>query len=308
VAGSKFHSRYLFPGLLICALGLSSPILAQDKGSDKGKDAPAGPKIEWVKGPAKVKIGDQAELNLPEGYMFADRENTRRVLEATHNIPNGRELGTVAPADDDWLVFYEFEDVGYVKDDDKDKLDADALLKSVTQGTEAMNEERKKRGWGEFHITGWLEKPHYDTQTHNLSWSIVGKNEKGQQSANYHSRVLGRRGVMTVDLVVDPEQLQAALPGFRKASVDPFAFNADSNYRAFVKGDKVAEYGLAALILGGAAAAASKTGLFSGLFKLLAAFWKIIVLAFVAAFKWIKQAVSSIFSRKKPQQYPGSEF
>ncbi len=46
-------------------------------------------------------------------------------------------------------------------------------------------------------------------------------------------------------------------------------FNSGETYAEWKPGDKVAEYGLAGLIVGGAAAAAVKTGLFKGLWKIL---------------------------------------
>ena len=40
-------------------------------------------------------------------------------------------MGFVAPAGEDWFAVFEFDDVGYVKDDEKDSLDANALLDSI---------------------------------------------------------------------------------------------------------------------------------------------------------------------------------
>ena len=37
---------------------------------------------------------------------------------------SGKELGWLRPTNADWSVMFEFDDRGYVKDDDKDKLDA----------------------------------------------------------------------------------------------------------------------------------------------------------------------------------------
>ena len=54
-------------------------------------------------------------------------------------------------------------------------------------------------------------------------------------------------------------------------------------YSDWRSGDKVAKYGLTALIVGGAAAAAVKTGL---LFK----FWKLIVAGFLALVAFVKRA------------------
>jgi uncharacterized membrane-anchored protein len=41
----------------------------------------------------------------------------------------------------------------YVKDDDKSSLDADAMMKSIRQGTEEANAERKSRGWKRWRLS-----------------------------------------------------------------------------------------------------------------------------------------------------------
>lgn len=254
----------------------------------KGTAVPE-PKIDWQKGPVKAKLGDIAEINLPAGYVFADLPNTNKFLELTHNIPSGRELGTVGDPASGWFAIFEFNAVGYVKDDEKDKLDADKLLKSIQEATEEANKARKERGWGTFTVTSWIDPPHYDSRNNQLSWSLVGQDEKGSQSANYMTRALGRRGVMEITLITDPQKLATALPRFQTIAGNGFGFTPENKYSAFVKGDKVAEYGLSALILGGAAAVAVKTGLFKYLLKLAVVGWKFIVLGFGAFVAFLKR-------------------
>jgi uncharacterized membrane-anchored protein len=262
----------------------SLPLKAQDASEKK-----TASKIDWQIGPITVALGDQAELAVPKGYAFADAANTRKFLESTENIPNGSELGTVSPANGDWFALFEFDPMGYVKDDEKDKLDADSILDTIKRATEAANEERKKRGWGSFFITGWIDPPHYDPDTHQLTWSVVGKDEQGVASANYRTRLLGRRGVMNLELVASPQQLNTAIPTFRNAAIGGFTFKPENKYSAYVKGDKVAEYGLTALIVGGATAAAVKTGFVKYLVKLLIAGWKLVVIALGALLAFLKR-------------------
>jgi uncharacterized membrane-anchored protein len=271
------------------------------------KVSPTGPPVDWQVGPITAKLGNQAELALPANFVFADATNARRFLEITQNIPDGNELGIIAPKKGSWFAIFEFDPVGYVKDDEQSSLDAAAILDSIKKGNENGNVERRKRGWGTFTITGWIDAPHYDSVTHQLTWALVGEDDKGAQSANYRTRLLGRRGVMSVELVVSPDQLNSVLPVFRSAATDGFSFTADNNYSSYVKGDKVAEYGLTALIVGGAAAAAVKTGLFKYIGKLLIIGWKFIVLAFGALAAAVKKFFSSFSSgKKKSEPVPGS--
>ncbi len=277
-------------------------LLAQD--ANQQGAAKEAPKVEWQHGPFKASLGDQAAIEVPEGYVFADAANTAKFLEATENIPSGNELGTIASAMDHWFAVFEFENVGYVKDDEKDKLDADMILKQIKDATEAANEERKKRGWGAFHVTGWITPPHYDTETNQLIWSIVGRDDAGGRSANYRTRLLGRRGVMSVGLVVEPNLLEASLPTFTRVISRGFSYTPENRYSAFVKGDKVAEYGLGALIVGGAAAAAVKTGLMKYFVKLLIAGWKLVIAAMAAVVAFLRRVLSG---RKQSQSAEPSE-
>ena len=72
-----------------------------------------------------------------------------------HNPTSGTELGILTDKDLDIFVLFEFEDIGYVKDAEKDKLDGDDILKSIREGNEASNEARKERGWPAITIVGW---------------------------------------------------------------------------------------------------------------------------------------------------------
>src|SRR5216683_992934 len=129
--------------LALLALPFSAPAQEQDP-------APKV-KIDWQDGPTIGKLGDLAEIKVPEGYRFAGADGTRKFLELTQNPPSGAELGVLIPARKEneesgefWFVIFEFHEIGYVKDDDRDKLDADALLKELQTNTEEGNKERAK--------------------------------------------------------------------------------------------------------------------------------------------------------------------
>jgi uncharacterized membrane-anchored protein len=253
-----------------------------------------GSGIKWQDGPTVGYLGDIAQLKIPAGYRFTGKAGALRVMELTHNPSSGHELGVVIPDGDvKWFMTFEFSETGYVKDDDKDSLDADAILKSIQQGTEAANDERRKRGWKSFHVTGWETKPYYDPLTHNLTWAIDGRGDDPQEGGdvNHSIRLLGRGGTMNVDLVVSPANYQASLAQFNSV-IGGFSYIQGQRYSDFRAGDKVAKYGLTALIAGGAGAVLLKTGL-------LAKFWKLIVVGIAALIGLIKKLFSSLFGSKE---------
>lgn len=218
-----------------------------------------------TEGPAKVQVGTNAELTVPEGLVFGNAQVTKDLFEKSGNIPSGGEVGILL-GETSQIVFT-FQDIGYVKDDEKADLDADKMLASMKENQEEGNKERVSRGLDELEITEWAVKPHYDEATHNLESAPIVRNKKtGHQSVNYIIRILGRRGVMEVALLCSPERLEAEMPGFR-STMKGFVFSKGEDYMSWTKGDKVAEYGLAALVTGGAVAVAAKSGLLAKLFK-----------------------------------------
>ena len=273
----------------ICASLLGGPRVSSAAQPDDNS-RPAGPRVKWTRGPTNANIGGIATVEVPAGYIFTDSEGTRIMLESMGNIASRTELGFLAPTSLVWFATFRFSDTGYVKDDEKDKLNADKILKSIREGTEEANKERRSRGWPAVHVTGWEHKPAYDPETHNLGWAIRGESE-GQPIINFNTRILGRKGVMSINLVTEPDKLSAALPEF-KGLLANFDYVSGERYAEFRSGDKIAEYGLAALIAGGAAAGAVKLGLFSWLAVFLKKGWKLVVIVFVAIGAFLKRLVT----------------
>jgi len=181
-----------------------------------------------------------------------------------------------------WFSIFHFKDEGYVKDDEK--IDAAALLKNIEENTAAGNKARRERGWDEMQVVGWQTPPHYDAQTNRLEWAIDGKNMRTNDVVvNFNTRILGRGGVASAVLVSSPETLDAAIDAF-KTSLGGFEYSSGQRYAEYKSGDKIAKYGLAALITGGAAAIAVKTGLWKVILGGLVAGWKFIAAAAVALF------------------------
>ncbi len=256
---------------------LSIALLAPGAGAEEA--APQPPKVKWTAGPAKVEVGAAiAEVDLPDALAFAGAEDTRKLLEAMGNPTDGSEMGLIVPkaSDQDWFIVFEWRPIGFVRDEEKDKIDADAILKSIREGTEESNEERKKRGMPALHVVGWAQPPSYDPKTHNLTWATIGRNDTGGESVNYNVRVLGREGVMAVTYVDDPKNLPLARPAV-DGVISAFQYKQGKRYAEWVPGDKVAEYGLTALVAAGAGAAAAKAGLFGALGKILAKSAKLVV-------------------------------
>lgn len=237
-------------------------------------------KINWMSGPATADMDGIAKIVIPEKYWFANGDDTRKIMEHYGNPPSHTEVGYLEHENENWFIVFEFNDTGYIKDDEKNSLDADAILKSIRQGTEESNKWREKKGIPALTILGWKKKPSYNPETNNLEWAIINESS-GSKNVNYNIRFLGRKGVMSVIIVADEEGLNTAVAAANKL-LKTYTFTKGNKYSEFTKGDKIAEYGLAALITGGAGAAAIKSGL-------LQKFWKFIVAGLVAVGAGIKR-------------------
>ncbi|NUN12495.1 MAG: DUF2167 domain-containing protein [Myxococcales bacterium] len=248
--------------------------------------------IEWQFGPTTGRLGNQAEIAVPEGFVFADRRGAQKFSEMNQNPITHKEQGMLAPKDLRWVIFFEFDPVGYVKDDDKEELDADAMLEAMQEGTKAGNEARKQRGWNTITLLGWKVPPRYDDQTNNLEWATILKDDtSGFETVNHNIRLLGREGVMEATVLMDPETYEASLAEGRK-SLASFGFSAGNRYSEYVEGDRIAEYGLVGLVTGGALIAAGKMG---WLTKLGKGAIKIVILIGAG----IAALASRLFGRKK---------
>lgn len=253
-----------------------------------------------VKGPAEIKLRDQATLKLPAGYVWVPEPAAGQFMKAVGNHPDERELGLIFPASEEqgWMVVARYEDAGYIKDDDAKNWNVDDLFKSLKDGTDASNEERRKNGYPELEILGWIEKPNYGADTHRLVWSmsarVKGAPSDEPSSINYNTYALGREGYITLNLITgqptigqDKTHAQTLLAALN--------FNEGKRYADFNQStDKVAEYGLAALVGG---LAAKKLGMFALAAGFFAKFAKVILLAGAGAIA----AFTKFFKRDKNQ-------
>lgn len=249
-------------------------------------------KLSWQKEGAG-QISTKATIAIPKEHVFLDSKNTRRFLELTGNPPRDDHY-TFAPSSLDWFAIFNFSDTGYIKDDEK--INPDDLLRTLKQSDAPGNEERKRLGMSAIYTDGWQIAPHYDPETKRLEWGVRLKTQSGHFVVNYTARLLGRSGVMSATLVSDPDTLSKDVVDFKR-SLEGFSYTAGEKYGEYKAGDRVAEFGLAALIVGGAAALATKKGFWGAIVAFFAAFWKVIVGVVVA----LLAGLGSIFKRKKAE-------
>lgn len=289
---------------LLAALA-SFTALAADEPAGAEPAAQEPQEIGWEVGPKTVSLGDQAQIELTAAEAFLDGPKTIKLKEALGTPSSRKEVGALRPTADDqnWVLMFEYDAVGYVKDDEKDEIDADGLFESIREGTEEANEYRKEHGAIPIHAVRWTEAPHYDSKTHNLVWGILGRDDNGEEIINWRVKVLGREGVMSVTLIDDPARIEASKVEAEKV-LSRFSYKPGKTYAEWRQGDKIAEYGLTALVAAGAGAAAVKMGLFSKLLAVLAKGGKAIIVGLLALGAGAMRVIKGLFSRRSGSEGP----
>ncbi|OYW75404.1 MAG: hypothetical protein B7Z37_13355 [Verrucomicrobia bacterium 12-59-8] len=257
-------------------------------------------KVGWVREGAG-DLGGVAKIDIPKGYRFTHGSGTSRVLEMFGNLPQSSASGMLTTEGfGPWIIFG-YDDSGHVKDDEKNDINADELLKIRREGLAESNEVRKERGIPELAILGWAMPPRFNDSTKTLEWAvrIQSLDGKGGESVNYETRLLGRTGSMKVQLVCEPEEFQSLLTEFQRV-MGGFSYVEGQRYAEFREGDKVAKYGLTALIAGTGAFAAAKMGLFGKLGLLFAKLGKGAILLAVGALAAVKKLFGNLFGTRQP--------
>ena len=246
----------------------------------------------------EISVGDNlAKIKIPAGFRFLDAKQTDYVVYELWGNPKGdgkgaKLLGMIVPektgvmGDKSWAFVVEYDEMGFVKDDDADKIDYADLLSDMQKGETDANAERKKLGYSTVHVVGWAQKPYYDKSKKTLHWAKeIAFSGSDEHTLNYNVRILGRKGVLVLNAVGD----MSRLPEINQ-NID-----AMLNSVVFAEGQKYADFNpsvdnVAAWTIGGLVA--GKVLAKVGLFAVFAKFAKVIFIAIAAAgagiVKWFR--------------------
>jgi len=200
-----------------------------------------------------------ATLHVPDSYYYLNPADTEKVLvDAWENPPGSKTLGMLfpiqfSPLDDNaWAVTIDYEEDGYVSDENADDIDYAEMLTQMQKDIYAENKQRQQLGYDTVELIGWASNPYYDSLTRKLHWAKELKfgSEEGTNTLNYNIRILGRKGVLVLNFIADMSQkslIEAEL-GTVLAMAE---YNQGSGYADFDPDlDKVAAYGIGALVAG----------------------------------------------------------
>jgi uncharacterized membrane-anchored protein len=266
------------------------PAEAEADEADRAAEASLA-NLPRIVGPKRVDLGHQAEIDLPAGMILFERTEAQEMMRKGGN---GAEhvVAAIAPASDaTWYVVIEASDVGYVSDDDASELDASGMLEQFKRGNIEQNKRRAGLGISELVLDGWSEPPRYESATRHLVWGLSAHSSDGKV-VNFFTRVLGRNGYLSINLIDDPSTLEASKVQ-ALSILTAVHFTSGARYEDHVDSDRDSGLGLKALVLGGAGVVvAKKTGILIAIVLALKKGFIVVFAAIGGFFRWL-------FGRKK---------
>lgn len=250
-----------------------------------------------------------ATLHLGDGYYFIAADEAKTVLTKLWGNPPdavGGVLGMVLPADKTvidnvWGAVVTYQDTGHVSDGDATTADYDRVLADLRDGEDEKNAELRKMGYPAVNVVGWAQPPSYSRGEHSLIWARDLRFDGGKvDTLNYDVRLLGRTGVLSLNMVSDMTHLgdvRAAAANFGKAA----AFDRGRTYADYdAANDKKAEYGLAGLVAAGVGVAAAKK---LGILAIVLGFGKKLVVLVLLAVGVARKWIAKLFGRGDKADY-----
>ena len=243
--------------------------------------------LHWTDGEKLTLPNSRASLNTPPEFRQLLGKDASTMWEVLGGVeaPPGIEAMIYDPKSETIVYFLKHGD-GFVRLDDWADIDADEMLKSISESTEAENARRRENGVSPLHIVGWAERPHLDREKNTVQWAIESREGETGTNVNRVSLMLLRSGYEKLIWIGSKRDDDT---GLLKAGQDNFIANQGTRYTDFKPGDKVADYGIAGLV---AAVLGVKLATKLGLIALIAVFAKkfavLIVLPFLFLFKKLK--------------------
>lgn len=258
----------------------------------------------------EITLGSNiAKLRVPKGFKFLDATQSKTVLTTLWgNPPDESTLGLLLPEDItplsenfSYVVEISYSEEGHIEDDDAEDINYEDLLKEMQEDAKNGNTDRAAAGYPTMELVGWAAPPFYDADNKKLHWAKEIKfGDAKTNTLNYNIRVLGRKGVMVLNIISDIDKLNLVKPKVNTilGSVEFTEGNKYSDFNPDI--DKVAAYGIGGLIAGKVLA---KVGFFAVFAKL----WKFILIGVVAGFAALKKFIFGKKKNESPAEEPGAE-
>lgn len=244
------------------------------------------------------------KLIIPKGFKYLNQEQAERVLVDLWGNPknDNLSLGLILPektgvmSSDSYVFNVQYDEIGYVKDDDADDINYDDLLTQMKEESVEENKLRIKEGYESISVIGWAAQPYYDKDRKILYWAKEFKFGTSEvNTLNYNIRILGRKGVLVLNAIATTKELPLVQSEISKV-LNIFQFSDGYKYEEFDSStDEVAAWTIGGLVAGKVLAKV-------GLFAVIAKFGKLIFFAFLGFFGTFRKKIFNLFRKKKENE------
>jgi len=244
------------------------------------------------------------KLIIPKGFKYLSPEQAERVLVDIWGNPKNDNLtlGLILPektgvmSNNSYVFNIQYDEIGYVKDDDADDINYDDLLIQMKEESVEENKLRIKEGYENITVIGWAAKPYYDKDRKILYWAKEFKFGKSEvNTLNYNVRILGRKGVLVLNAIATTKELPLVEREISKV-LNIFQFNDGYKYEEFDSSvDEVAAWTIGGLVAGKVLAKV-------GLFAVIAKFGKLIFFLILGFFGTFRKKLFSLFRKEKANE------
>lgn len=284
--------------LASAAVAATEPQLSPQEQAELAKFQRIAAGLHPQYGEVKIASAD-ATLHLGREYYFLPANEARTVLvDAWHNPPEvaAKAMGIIFPAGTNfvnagWAAVITYHPDGFVDDKDAKSTDYDEMLKQAHDAEGDLNARRKEGGFEPIHLVGWAQPPYYDQGHHTLVWARDLKfGTESEDTLNYDLRALGRRGVLSMNIIAPMSKL-AEVRGAAAKLQNIGTFDTGARYQDYRAGsDKTAEYTVGGLVAAGLGVlAAKKLGLLALGLVFFKKFIAIILAAVAGAGAWLRR-------------------
>lgn len=188
-----------------------------------------------------------SSLSLSKGYTLVRGEAARRydsLVQGTPEDPNTEAI--IVNHDTETQMIFNFYEDGYVALENWEELDADELLRQISESTEQSNAGRNDQNFTYLKIGNWIQKPTLNQENHSVSWvfEVVDGDEK---AVNAITIKLGRKGFEKIIWIGSYDNYMKSTDEMM-LQVGRHTFNPGHQYADYSVGDKMAGLGIAGLV------------------------------------------------------------
>jgi uncharacterized membrane-anchored protein len=166
-----------------------------------------------VGAPARADIGEQATVRLSEGLMMVPRAPAARLLRVSKlAVPANFEALLVGSEGMDAPGIIRFVPAGFIDSNAALAWTADDMLSSLKDTVERGNPDRAKHDLLEREARRWVRAPHYDPETHQVSWAALILPKSAPRDSDgeitFHAIGFGREGYVELTVVTDMQKAE----------------------------------------------------------------------------------------------------